>query len=169
MIFFFAVLLTITTVGLVLNNEIKWISFHSGYDFGYLLKLLTCEPLPAEESDFFALMQLFFPCIYDIKFLMKSWYAASLSFSRCMFCTKLIHCRSCSRSLRGGLNDLAEDLDVDRYGPQHQAGSDSLLTAATFFKLREMFFENEIDDDKFLGVLYGLGGQVPPSRAVTLD
>ena len=71
--------------------------------------------------------------IYDIKYLMKS-----------------------CRSLRGGLNDLAEDLAVARYGPQHQAGSDSLLTAATFFKLRELFFEDSIDDDKYLGVLYGL-------------
>ena len=34
------------TSGLVLSDEIKWISFHSGYDFGYLLKLLTFAPLP---------------------------------------------------------------------------------------------------------------------------
>mmetsp|Transcript_3026 Transcript_3026/g.4844 ORF Transcript_3026/g.4844 Transcript_3026/m.4844 type:complete len:272 (+) Transcript_3026:91-906(+) len=121
------------TSGLVLNDEIKWVSFHSGYDFGYLLKLLTCKALPAEEVDFFELMKVYFPCIYDIKFLMKS-----------------------CRNLRGGLNDLAEDLDVQRYGPQHQAGSDSLLTAATFFKLRELFFENTIDDEKYRNVLYGL-------------
>lgn len=36
-------------------------------------------------------------------------------------------------------------IQVSRIGPQHQAGSDSLLTAATFFKMRDKFFENSID------------------------
>lgn len=119
--------------GIVLNDRIKWTSFHSGYDFGYLLKLLTCLPLPAEESEFFEQIKLFFPCIYDIKFLMKS-----------------------CKNLKGGLNELAEDLEIERIGPQHQAGSDSLLTSATFFKMRKLFFENQIDDSKYMGILYGL-------------
>jgi len=29
---------------------------------------------------------------------------------------------------------------VERLGPQHQAGSDSLLTGATFFKMREVCY-----------------------------
>jgi len=124
--------------GIVLNDEVKWISFHSGYDFGYLLKVLTCKALPAEESEFFEQIRTFFPCIYDIKFLMKS-----------------------CKNLKGGLNDLAEDLKVERIGPQHQAGSDSLLTCATFFKMRSLFFENSIDDTKYMGVLYGLSDTVP--------
>jgi len=59
--------------------------------------------------------------------------------------------------LKGGLQDLADDLEVDRIGPQHQAGSDSLLTLHAFFKMKELFFEGHIDDDKYRGVLYGLG------------
>lgn len=119
--------------GVVLSDRIKWISFHSGYDFGYLLKLLTCSPLPAEETEFFELVHTYFPCIYDIKYLMKS-----------------------CKNLKGGLNELAEDLSIERIGPQHQAGSDSLLTAATFFKMRKLFFENQIEDSKYMGILYGL-------------
>jgi len=122
------------TSGIVLNEDVRWISFHSGYDYGYLLKVLTCKALPKEESEFFDLLKEYFPCIYDIKYLMK-------------------HCEN----LKGGLQKVAETLKIERIGPQHQAGSDSLLTAATFFKMRKMFFEDCIDDDKYMGVLFGLG------------
>lgn len=122
------------TSGIVLNEDVKWITFHSGYDYGYLLKVLTCEALPKSEKDFFDLLHTYFPCIYDLKYLMKS-----------------------CESLKGGLQKVADDLQVKRIGPQHQAGSDSLLTAATFFKMKSSFFEDQIDDDKFKGVLFGLG------------
>lgn len=111
----------------------KWLTFHSGYDFGYLLKLLTCQPLPQTESDFFHILGLYFPRIYDMKYLMKF-----------------------TDSLHGGLSKLAEQLDVVRIGPQHQAGSDSLLTACTFFKLKQVHFA-ESDMKTYVGILYGLG------------
>ena len=46
---------------------------------------------------------------------------------------------------------------VMRIGPSHQAGSDSLLTASTFFKMREIYFNDHIDDAEYNGKLYGLG------------
>ncbi|KAG0304558.1 CCR4-NOT transcription complex subunit 8 [Linnemannia gamsii] len=128
--------------GFVLLDDVKWISFHSGYDFGYLLKVLTCSPLPGEEHDFFDLLRTYFPCIYDIKYLMKS-----------------------CKNLKGGLQDLANDLQVVRIGAQHQAGSDSLLTCSAFFKMRQIFFDDTIDDNKYLGYLYGLGSAVGSTAA----
>lgn len=53
--------------GLVLNDEIKWISFHSSYDFGYLLKTLTCTDLPMDEPGFLDTLLTYFPGIYDVK------------------------------------------------------------------------------------------------------
>lgn len=49
------------TSGIVLNEDVKWISFHSGYDYGYLLKVLTCQALPKEEAEFFDLLHTYFP------------------------------------------------------------------------------------------------------------
>ena len=37
-------------LGLVLMDNVNWLSFHSGYDFGYLLKILTCQNLPVVSS-----------------------------------------------------------------------------------------------------------------------
>lgn len=72
------------------SSVLCWsMSFVSGYDFGYLLKLLTCTSMPADESEFFEILRIYFPCIYDIKYLM----------------------RSC-KNLKGGLQDIADDLQV---------------------------------------------------------
>ncbi|XP_031091366.1 probable CCR4-associated factor 1 homolog 6 [Ipomoea triloba] len=118
--------------GIVLNDNVHWVTFHSGYDFGYLLKILTCQALPETQPGFFALINMYFPVVFDIKHLMK-------------FCN----------SLHGGLNKLAELLEVERVGVCHQAGSDSLLTACTFRKLKDNFFSGSLE--KYAGVLYGLG------------
>ena len=123
------------TSGVILMDNVCWVSFHSGYDFAYMLKLLTNTKLPNEEKVFFELLKLFFPTVYDIKYLMKS----------------------CS-TLKGGLQEVAEQLEVERIGTQHQAGSDSLLTGQAFFKLKKDFFANENDmAEKYSGHLYGLG------------
>ena len=110
------------------------------YDFGYLLKLVTASALPDSEQQFFSLLLKYFPNLYDIKYMMKS-----------------------CRNLKGGLQDVAMELGVDRIGPQHQAGSDSLLTCMTFFKMRDTLFDGAISDDKYRGHLYGLGGRGPVS------
>jgi CCR4-NOT transcription complex subunit 7/8 len=53
--------------GLVLNKEVKWLTFHSSYDFGYLIKTLTGTDLPADETSFLEILHLYFPCSYDLK------------------------------------------------------------------------------------------------------
>jgi CCR4-NOT transcription complex subunit 7/8 len=140
------------TSGLVLVPEVKWVSFHGGYDFAYLLKLLTCSALPATEGEFFELLKLYFPNIYDIKYMANG-----------------------IDGLHGGLQKIAEDLNCVRIGPMHQAGSDSLLTCDAFFKLSDQFggVSSMESDHKFVNELFGLGGNCtvyrPPPRDTLND
>lgn len=114
--------------GLILNEEIKWISFHGAYDFAYLLKVITNQPLPDKESYFLDLMQIYFPIYYDVRYLVKN-------------------------NFRGSLSKLAQEYDIMRIGSQHQAGSDSVLTAEIYFKIKKQ----NTSDLKGKNILYGLG------------
>lgn len=121
--------------GVVLQDGVRWVTFHSSYDFGYLLKLLTGRNLPDTQEEFFVLVKVFFPILYDIKHLMR-------------YCN----------SLYGGLNKLGELLGVERIGVGHQAGSDSLLTLRTYMVLKEKYFNGSTEQHG--GVLYGLNDVV---------
>ena len=63
--------------------------------------------------------------------------------------------------LTGGLSKVAKELDVDRIGTMHQAGSDSLVTCGVFFKLKDLikkwYSESDASMDRFNGIIYGLG------------
>lgn len=58
--------------GLVLMDNVTWLTFHSAYDFGYLLSQLTNQQLPDTEAEFLESLRLYFPNMYDIKYLMSS-------------------------------------------------------------------------------------------------
>jgi len=120
--------------GLVLDARVKWVSYHSGYDYAYLLKLLTAKELPPDEKGFFDTLRIYFPTIYDIKYMTS-------------ICD--------GQHLYGGLQKLADDLNCARIGIEHQAGSDSLLTMTTYFALKSKNFPN--DDSRYRNELFGYG------------
>jgi len=142
--------------GLVLDDRVKWVTYHAGYDFAYLLKILTTKELPSEEKSFFELLKIYFPTVYDIKYM-----------------TSLLD----GHRFMGGLQRLADDLGCQRLGAEHQAGSDSLLTKDAFFALVKAKFMDKpssskkkshrtphktsssdwFDDTRFANELYGYG------------
>lgn len=147
--------------GLVLDDRVKWVTYHAGYDFAYLMKIVTTKDLPKDEKGFFELLKIYFPTVYDIKYM-----------------TSLCD----GRPFTGGLQRLADDLGCQRLGAEHQAGSDSLLTKDAFFALIKARFNDTIksaaankkhkinskksssassaswfDDTRFANELYGYG------------
>ncbi len=141
--------------GLVCFDDVRWISFHGGYDFGYLTKLLVCRPLPCDEVEFDQIMKLYFPSTYDVKHLMK--HAIKLHNSGMLTPADPTAIEIMQKfEQKSGLEHIAETLKLKRVGSAHQAGSDSLLTGRVFFELRKRIFSGEISDDH-LGKVWGLG------------
>ena len=80
-------------------------------------------------------MQIYFPTVYDIKYLMK-------------FCD----------NLHGGLNKLAEVLQVERIGPQHQVlGNEEAVHCVTGKATYKVIIKSHdmqiVSFDKFPGLL----------------
>jgi CCR4-NOT transcription complex subunit 7/8 len=154
--------------GLVLDPDVRWISFHSGYDFGYLMKLMICMPLPEEESLFHKYLEKFFPSLFDIKFMLKHASARQqvndntpLSQEASHILTKLFS--------KSGLQDIAEELAVTRIGQAHQAGSDSLLTGQVYFEMKKKIFGGTISEARYSGQVWGLNAQMPVSREPNMN
>ena len=149
----FAALLT--TSGLVCFDQVKWLSFHGGYDFGYLTKILSNNVLAKDELDFNIIMKKWFPTTYDVKHLMK--YAVKLHNSGMLTPMDPGSAEIMQKfEQKSGLESIAEALKIKRVGAAHQAGSDSLLTGRVFFQLRERIYNGEIPDDH-KGKIWGLG------------
>ena len=48
---------------------------------------------------------------------------------------------------------------AQRVGGEHQAGSDSLLTAAVWWRMRQVYQTEIGDTSRWTGILFGLGSQ----------
>ncbi|RCV14822.1 hypothetical protein SETIT_3G009100v2 [Setaria italica] len=121
--------------GLVCNPEVAWVTFHSAYDFAYLVKILMGRKLPRSLPEFLKYVRVYFgPEVYDVKHMMR-------------FCGGLF----------GGLERVAAALEVRRAaGRCHQAASDSILTWDTFRQMKRLYFAKEGTTELCAGVLFGL-------------
>lgn len=121
------------TSGLVMNDKIVYLTYHSVSDFAYLLKMLTCKPLPADIKEFNNQLNILFPNYYDIKLI-----ASKLDI------------------MGGGLQALANELGVSRIGQAHQAGSDALITLDTFTALMNRYFGGNLEKKEYKNLIFSI-------------
>ena len=98
-----------------MNKDLDWCGFHTDHDFASLWRLFTGLSLPPEEKVFLDDLLIMFPNFFDIKLIAESGH------------------------FRGGLTSLSEILGVERDDDcEHQAGSDSKITAKCFNELKKI-------------------------------
>lgn len=142
------------TSGLVLTDDVHWLSYHSGYDFAFLTKMLLNQVMPDDEEEFLMYNRLFFPQLYDIKYLLRhpvrnnTVNNSPLNQKIAQILAKV------ERSTL--IDEMAADFGVKRIGHPNQAGSDSLLTGELFWKIKQHVFNGEIDEEKYSGQIWGI-------------
>lgn len=127
-------------------HGIRWITFHGLYDVAYLLKMLTGAPLPDTLHGFLILARNLLGRCYDIKYIAR-------------FCDGLL----------GGETSLvwmSRMMGIDLAGTCHQAGYDSALTGHLFWEIKTLF---QIDEDAFVGILYGLEVNCITTTSITTE
>ncbi|KAH9872891.1 hypothetical protein J1614_005285 [Plenodomus biglobosus] len=148
------------TSGMTLTEDVNWISFHSGYDFAYLVKMLSAQPLPEDEDSYRKLVKIFFPRLLDVKYL---WRHANNMVRRGVIGSTATNILN-NLGTKSGLQDLADELGCQRIGNSHTAGSDAWLTGTVFWDMRKKIFDGNVPDE-MNGQMWGLTGVGPPASA----
>lgn len=114
------------------QKHVQFVTFQGAYDFAYFLSTLNSGKLPETRGEFASEVVKVFGEVYDLKVMAG-------------------FCEGLGEHL--GLSKLAQLLKIARVGRAHHAGSDSLMTALVFIKLKQVY-----EDSKFAkGMLYGIG------------
>jgi CCR4-NOT transcription complex subunit 7/8 len=147
--------------GLSFSKSVHWISFHSGYDFGYVMKLMFSRFLPKDEDNYRRLLKKFFPNLWDIKFMLR--HTQKLRDRGTV--TGPVAALLQAIGTKSGLQDIADEVGCTRIGAQHTAGSDAWLTGLVFFELRRRLFDNGTIPEELNGQMWGITGVGPPASA----
>lgn len=148
------------TSGLVTDRNVTWLSFHSGYDFGYLVKIMFPAQLPENEDSWLEFVRTFFPRIWDIKFLFRHAQRLAQRGVLNQQGTAIIN----AMGARSGLQDLADELQCSRVGQSHTAGSDAWLTGLVFWQLKQKLYSGTIQEEHN-GQIWGINNVGPPASA----
>ncbi|ODQ76962.1 hypothetical protein BABINDRAFT_163963 [Babjeviella inositovora NRRL Y-12698] len=129
--------------GLVLMPNVHWITYHAGMDLGFLIALLTNDLLPMEQEAWTEWCHLYFPNVYDLKYLYS-----------------LIRPQSAQVTGKSSIEGLADELGIARLNHMYQVGNQCHLTSLCFMELKKQLPSIA----KTNGVVWGFG-EIQPLQA----
>jgi CCR4-NOT transcription complex subunit 7/8 len=102
--------------GLVLEEDVTFVTFHGGFALAYLLKLMTCRDMPSTVDAFVDAIHQYLPRLFDLRYAMqkvKPHWAG------------------------GSLDNLGAEFGIKREAtmPAHTAGSDAFLALKVYFAM----------------------------------
>ncbi|CAN1137748.1 Poly(A) ribonuclease pop2 [Linum perenne] len=125
------------------QSTITWVTFHGVYDLAYILKAVCFRPIPDSSEEFVHSLGMGFDAVVDVKYMAKF---------------------NAETGSEIGLQKLADSLWVKRRGEAHTAGSDSLLTALVYFKLKKKLKQQGIDEHFYVDFIYGISSRISSFR-----
>ncbi|CAI0450632.1 unnamed protein product [Linum tenue] len=124
------------------SRPLTWVTFHGLYDLAYVVKVVGRRPIPDTAAEFGNVMGKGFDAVVDVKYV-----------------ARYLEGGAAVAGGEVGLQRLADELGVKRRGEAHTAGSDSLLTALVYSKLKKKV-KHVVGLDSYVDFVYGISGRI---------
>ncbi|CCF57474.1 hypothetical protein KAFR_0C04830 [Kazachstania africana CBS 2517] len=141
-VFEFAQLMTDS--GLLLDENVTWITYHTAYDLGFLVKILMNDTMPNNRQEFEWWIHKFIPNLYDLNLLHK----LIRDFKQPQ-----------AQTHQFNLTTLADEVGLPRFPIFTTTGGQSLLMLLTFCQLCKISMNklpNGTDFANYKNVIYGI-------------
>lgn len=142
--------------GLLMDENITWITYHSAYDLGFLINILMNDIMPNNRKDFEWWVHEYMPSLFDLNLLYKIVRGYKYSPSQ-----GNLQPQQQPPHMEVTLATLANDIGLPRFPVFTTTGGQSLLMLLSFCQLNKMFmhtFPDGSDFDTIKNVIYGIEG-----------
>lgn len=138
--------------GLLMEDNVTWITYHAAYDFGFLVNVLTNNCMPNNREDFEWWVHKFLPNFYDLNLICKVIQDFKQQQQQ----------QPPQQQQQFTLASLAEELGISRFPIFTTTGGQSLLTSLGYFQLSKLSMNklpNGTTFASYKNLIYGINGE----------
>ena len=137
--------------GLLMDENVTWITYHAAYDLGFFIHILLNDIMPNNRKDFDSWVHEYMPSLFDLNLLYKIIRGYKYPPPQNNSQQPL--------PMEVSLANLASDIGLPRFPVFNTVGGQSLLMLLSFCQLNKMFmhtFPDGSDFDTIKNVIYGI-------------